>query len=216
MAMVFKDRLKEIRELRGLTQPELAERSQMSIKTISFYENGVTSPNVAEELPRLAKALDVTPAHLAFGAPMSDAEQLILDLLKRLKDKEREQLIAFLKETVGERAAMPSSVSSSSRHSMPVDELHLTDEELDAFLLYVGSQVKTMRRELPLTIAFRKIAMTLDRDIADEESQLDQGKAAASSSTGKGIVPTTKAPSLPSPGRSAASKSSPRKVIRKK
>jgi transcriptional regulator with XRE-family HTH domain len=56
-------RLRTLREAAGLTQLELAARSEVTHETISRLELGRRSPR-AETIERLARALGVTPAEL--------------------------------------------------------------------------------------------------------------------------------------------------------
>ena len=54
-----RNRLKEIRSARGLTQAALADRVGVSRKTVNTVENGVFVPSVLLAL-KLAQALDTT------------------------------------------------------------------------------------------------------------------------------------------------------------
>ena len=56
--MEFKDKLKEIRKDRNLTQEQLAEKANISIRTIANYESGKREPNV-EILVKISNALGV-------------------------------------------------------------------------------------------------------------------------------------------------------------
>lgn len=57
------DRLKEVRELRGLTQVDLGERAGMSHIQVYRYETGRNEPS-PDMIARFAKALDVTADYL--------------------------------------------------------------------------------------------------------------------------------------------------------
>ena len=54
-----RNRLKEIRNARGLTQAALAEQAGFSRKTVNTIENGVFVPSVLVAL-KLAKVLETT------------------------------------------------------------------------------------------------------------------------------------------------------------
>lgn len=56
--MDFKGRLKELREMKGLSQLELASKVHISNATISMYEKGVRSPS-RETLETLADFFNV-------------------------------------------------------------------------------------------------------------------------------------------------------------
>jgi len=56
---LFGQRLKQIREMRGMTQEELAETMEIEdARTIRYWESGKNSPNIAKLEP-LAKILGV-------------------------------------------------------------------------------------------------------------------------------------------------------------
>lgn len=55
----LKLQVKELRELRGMTQKELADQMQVSFQTISKWENGVNMPDVTH-IPRLAEIFGVS------------------------------------------------------------------------------------------------------------------------------------------------------------
>ncbi len=56
---IFSERLKSARELRDLTQSELAKRSGLQASAISHFETRARKPSF-DNLKRLADALDVT------------------------------------------------------------------------------------------------------------------------------------------------------------
>lgn len=58
MAERLANRIKELRSDQGLTQAELAERCQVTRKTVNTVENGVFVPSALLAL-RLARALNV-------------------------------------------------------------------------------------------------------------------------------------------------------------
>ena len=63
MENIFKERLKAARELRNLSQSELAEKAKLQPSAISHFETGTRSPSF-DNLKRLADALDVTTDYL--------------------------------------------------------------------------------------------------------------------------------------------------------
>ena len=60
---IFPDRLRTAREYRGLTQGELAERSNLQPSAISHFETGARKPSF-DNLLLLANTLDVTTDYL--------------------------------------------------------------------------------------------------------------------------------------------------------
>ena len=59
MAAEFKDRLKEMREFRGLTQADLAKKTGLQPAAVSHFETGQRSPSF-DNLRKLADALAVS------------------------------------------------------------------------------------------------------------------------------------------------------------
>lgn len=60
---VFPKRLRQAREMRGLSQSELAKRAKLDPSAVSHFETGGRKPSFAN-LRRLADALDVTTDYL--------------------------------------------------------------------------------------------------------------------------------------------------------
>lgn len=61
--LVFRERLRSLRESKGLTQSALGEILNVSKQTISNYENGVSSPD-QDSLSRLADYFNVSTDYL--------------------------------------------------------------------------------------------------------------------------------------------------------
>ena len=75
--MYFSNKLKALRIERNLTQEDLAQKSGMSVKTISRYESGETLPRSRKFYDKLALALDVSyedlvPAEIDFVLDLKD------------------------------------------------------------------------------------------------------------------------------------------------
>ena len=83
------------REQKGWTQEKLAEIVEVSIKTVGNWEKGEFKNIKFENLEKLAKAFDVTPAEIQMGRDLPDMsqddkqrlEQLIKDLDERIDDE---------------------------------------------------------------------------------------------------------------------------------
>ncbi len=70
-------KLKELRQARGLTLLELAERLGTSKQTIHRYENGIIANIPPEKIEALATALEVTPSELmGWGEGSATAKKL--------------------------------------------------------------------------------------------------------------------------------------------
>lgn len=100
--MAFKDRLKEVRVLRGLKQRDLAEKiGGITGNTISNYEKGVSSPSV-DIMKKIFDVLEVTPNYMfqdSFNASYN--EQLSLQEISVIKkyrelDKQGKEIIDYL------------------------------------------------------------------------------------------------------------------------
>lgn len=62
----MKTKIKHYRELKGLSQEELAERSGVSRTTISGFENGTIDVTTNTTMDKIAKALDVSTIELFY------------------------------------------------------------------------------------------------------------------------------------------------------
>jgi transcriptional regulator with XRE-family HTH domain len=108
----FGQKLSKLRKLRGWTQPELAERVGVAVKTITYYEREATNPT-AKTTERLAEVFGITPAELmkdvnqpskVKAGPPSRLENIFekVSILPRSKQKlVADMLEGFLDKTVG-------------------------------------------------------------------------------------------------------------------
>jgi transcriptional regulator with XRE-family HTH domain len=107
-SQIFPARLRQARELRDLSQGELAEKAGMQASAISHFETGGRKPSF-DNLRRLADALDVTTDFLVgrvtdVGATAA-ADRLHRDIQK-LKDSDRsftEDLIRRMAARAGDK-----------------------------------------------------------------------------------------------------------------
>lgn len=76
--MPFAKKLKDLRESKNMTQEELANYCQVSLKTISRYESGQSKPRYRKTYDALAEALDTTHDYL-----VTDEEDFILSARER-------------------------------------------------------------------------------------------------------------------------------------
>ena len=63
--MQINEKIKELRKRAGLTQQELAKKSNLGISSIQRYESGERSPNV-EALEKIAMGLNIDVRDLLF------------------------------------------------------------------------------------------------------------------------------------------------------
>ena len=76
--MAFAEKLKELREGKNMTQEELANFCNVSLKTISRYESGQSKPRYRKTYDALSEALDTTHDYL-----VTDEEDFILSARER-------------------------------------------------------------------------------------------------------------------------------------
>ncbi len=101
--------IKELRKARGISQMKLAEIVGVSYQQIQKYEKGVNKITIGR-LKQISKALD-TPINLFFQSEkevvsetpaiygkMTDDEQLLLQLFRKIKNKKpKKAILEFLK-----------------------------------------------------------------------------------------------------------------------
>jgi transcriptional regulator with XRE-family HTH domain len=89
-------RISKLRLEAGMTQAKLAEKSNLSIDSISRIERGDRAPSL-ESLEKIAEALGIDPAELLnfkgkeFKA-LAEGPQECLELWNLLKNKKRDQI----------------------------------------------------------------------------------------------------------------------------
>ena len=104
IAGTFGERLVKTRELRGLTQSELAVQAGISKSALSRLESFVRGSTEAETVLRLSDVLEVRPEWLWWGREpfeASPAERRLTELRRRLEksDVEDENLALALKKS---------------------------------------------------------------------------------------------------------------------
>ena len=99
---IFPVRLRDAREMRELSQLELAERARLQQAAISHYESGARRPSL-QNLRRLSEALEVTTDYLVgrseSAEPTLTSDEPLFRDFQRLTTADRElarQLVAQL------------------------------------------------------------------------------------------------------------------------
>lgn len=87
----FGERLKKLREMRGLTRRELALKVGVSEMTIRRWEKNITSPKL-KDLRALSNSLGVSEEFLTGGPSMLGATNSIKMRIDRLPEKALEEL----------------------------------------------------------------------------------------------------------------------------
>lgn len=89
--MSFAKKLKNLREEKKMTQQELADIANVSLKTISRYELGLSKPRYRKTYDLIAKALDTSHDYL-----VTDEENFILTTREKFglkAGKDAEELV---------------------------------------------------------------------------------------------------------------------------
>jgi len=79
---MFKERLKNAREQRGLSQAQLAAKSKLPPASVSHFESGPRKPSF-DKLKALATALDVTTDYLLGRSDTPDVSEKTVGRLHR-------------------------------------------------------------------------------------------------------------------------------------
>lgn len=93
--MEFCERLKKMRETRGLTQEQLANKSGITVRMIQQYECGKSKPRYQASI-QLANALDVTVSSL-----LGENEQFISEAGNQYGSRGQKQAAELLREVTG-------------------------------------------------------------------------------------------------------------------
>jgi len=97
-------KIKEIRELRNLTQDQLAELASLNRVTIAKYESGKVEPG-AQALSRIADALDVSVDTLLgrssqperISEPRTHESRIISECVDKMSPEDRERALKVLR-----------------------------------------------------------------------------------------------------------------------
>lgn len=96
---IFKERLRAARELRGLSQAQLAARASLPPASVSHFESGPRKPSF-DNLKVLAAALDVTTDYLLGRSDTPDASAETVGRLHRDLHKLTSQDLELAKDFV--------------------------------------------------------------------------------------------------------------------
>ena len=93
VSRIFPERLRGAREMRALSQLELAERAHLQQAAVSHYESGARRPSL-RNLRRLSEALEVTTDYLVGRsdnhAPYPSTDEPLFQVFERLTIADRE------------------------------------------------------------------------------------------------------------------------------
>ena len=91
----FAKNLKELRNFADITQEEMAEKLELSPKTVSYWENGHNCVTF-ETIPKLADALNI-PIYRLFIFDNAKNTKNINDLFSILDEREQEIILSTIK-----------------------------------------------------------------------------------------------------------------------
>lgn len=92
-------RIKQLRQKKGLTQFEFAEKSDISVSLLAKVETGQLDNITLSTLTKIAKASDVTVATLLSEKKPQDFElEVLINQISNLTKKKRTKLISIFNE----------------------------------------------------------------------------------------------------------------------
>lgn len=104
--LMFKIRLKKIRESKGLSQKQLAIFLDVSQGAVGNWESGTRMPNL-EILGKIADYFDVTTDYLLGKEDCElqpdSIDSVIYEELQKMTDSEKEEILAFINFTKSKR-----------------------------------------------------------------------------------------------------------------
>lgn len=98
--MTIGERIKAVREARGLTQIELCRKIGINKQLLYKYENSIITNIPSNRVLALSKALDTTPAYLMGWdekepSEEDSTEKLLYNIMKDMSDDELTQLLLY-------------------------------------------------------------------------------------------------------------------------
>lgn len=123
---VFGRRLRQARDLRGMTQAELAEKSRVSAVMISHFETGTRPSASADNLVKLSNALEVSIDYLLGRTddpvPCSGPVEAALRSLERAPGHVLDTVLTIAESLAQrQRGAAEGTTSPSRAESEPVN-----------------------------------------------------------------------------------------------
>ena len=104
-AEIFSKRLKQARDLRGLSQAQLASKAGLPAASVSHFESGPRKPSF-DNLKSLASALDVTTDYLLGRADTPEASATVGKLhrdINKLTSQDLELTKGFVELLISKR-----------------------------------------------------------------------------------------------------------------
>ncbi|MDR0215910.1 MAG: helix-turn-helix domain-containing protein [Comamonas sp.] len=153
----FKDKLIAAREMRGLSQTELARLCGMAPTQLARYENGKVLPRRAA-MSKIAKALGVDEFWLVFG------DQELPDSLDQLRTEES--------ESGAKKLVFKSNPELEQRIHTLAQTAGLVTNENDALILDQARQIWSLRCRLSATNTMLFLAVKLLEDAKHQDKEV--------------------------------------------
>lgn len=101
--MTIGERIKDMRISKGISQIELANKTNSSKQTIYKYENGIVTNIPSDKLESIANVLGCTPAYLMGWndkkpVPKFEKEHIeLIDLYSKLEPEQKQSIMSLLR-----------------------------------------------------------------------------------------------------------------------
>jgi transcriptional regulator with XRE-family HTH domain len=119
--MTFGEKVKDARKKLNMTQAMLAEKVEVSLRTIAGYETDRSYPRTREAYKRLADALDVNVNHL-----LSDDEAFVLGAKEEFGHRGQRDAERLLMELTGLFAGGEMAEEDKDELMMAIQEAFIT------------------------------------------------------------------------------------------
>ena len=108
-------RIKQLRQDRGLTLEQVAEVVGVGKRTVRKWETGMIANMRRDKIADLAKALGTTPAYLMGwkeeedkkdspnDLPITEGEKMLLNLFRKIPESDQEMVLQMIRVALGNR-----------------------------------------------------------------------------------------------------------------
>lgn len=108
-------RIKQLRQDRGLTLEQVAEVVGVGKSTVRKWETGMIANMRRDKIADLAKALETTPAYLMGwkeeedkkdspnDLPITEGEKMLLNLFRKIPESDQEMVLQMIRVALGSR-----------------------------------------------------------------------------------------------------------------
>lgn len=122
--MEFGQKLKELRNTRGMSQTALAQKSGISLRTVQNYESGQRHPANIAIVKKLAEILNVSYEYL-----LDDTSRYVIDAAERAGDAAARDIDTLLSDIQGLFAGGELSQSDKDKVMRAINEIYWESKE---------------------------------------------------------------------------------------